>query len=122
MSQLIHGRKRDGVWRYRIWSTVVDQYVSGELTEAQLRNEVPDALYLAARLERVRSNGTSAIFDREPHDLAGPWHTERCDACSTFHHEYKASQSGTCTRCGEPENDRSHIPQAICLARIGASR
>ena len=128
MAQLIHGRKRKGQWRYRIWSTVCDQYASGELTEAQLRKELmrdytprekeyglPKA-EIPQRLARIHENGTSSLDDRSPSDVTGPWETERCDGCGGFHHAFEPGRDASCKVCGDPADDDQHRPQDECLA------
>ena len=128
VGQLIHGRKRDGQWRYRIWSTVCDAYTTKELTEAQLRRELmrdytPREVAYAVpeqdiprRLARVHENGTSSLDDRSPDDVGGPWDTEPCDGCGGFHHEYKPRSDGACGWCGNTADDDEHGPQDQCLA------
>ena len=48
MGQMLHARKIDGEWRYKVWSTVVDAYVTYELTEDQVRRQtLTDDIYRA---------------------------------------------------------------------------
>lgn len=87
MAQEIHARKgAGGVWRYRIWCTVVDGYLSEELTEDELREEllktaVCEAITnhlrsVDARIERTRRNGTSdRVGSKE--EVEGPWKEEK---------------------------------------------
>ncbi len=89
MGQMLHARKVDGEWRYKIWSTVVDAYTTYELTEDQVRRQtLQDTVTRAIeeherewpdRLTRAQKHGTSArdYSDGRPHDIEGPWKPER---------------------------------------------
>jgi hypothetical protein len=68
--------KRDGKKRFCEWSTVVDAPVTYLLTEAQFR-EYYEAEYgkagqadLDARIERAKTNGTSALDGTTAEELA----------------------------------------------------
>jgi hypothetical protein len=90
MAQMLHARKIDGEWRYKLWSTVVDAYTTYELTEDQVRRQIlMDVITRAideherewpGRLARAQKHGTSArdyADDSCWHDINGPWKTER---------------------------------------------
>ena len=69
---------------FRVWSTITKTYVTGDLTEAQLkkwwlRKIVRDAIFLwgtriDAHIERARKNGTSAMT--EGHRGTKEWRKE----------------------------------------------
>lgn len=88
MAHMIHARKIDGEWRYKIWSTGIDDYVTHEMTEDQVRRQT---LHVAldrvieeherewpGRLARAQKHGSSAhdFANNCPHDIEGPWKVE----------------------------------------------
>lgn len=86
MSQVIHARRTAKNFRYRIWSTVTDSYITDPMTEKQLAKwELDSRLDQARRdherefperLERASKTGTSSrMGDRR--DLEGDWDKER---------------------------------------------
>jgi len=77
MSNQIHARKVGGDWLYRVWSTVVDDYVSEEMVKASLlvwlMNEDMEH-WLAEteeRIQRAKARGTSSHL--ETRNVDGPW-------------------------------------------------
>ena len=92
MGQEIHARRRGGEFRYRVWSTITDSYLTEECTEAEVAlrlvvdhrvREIYDgdaATEILMRLERARSRGTSSLVERAHGDLAGPWLRSRDEA------------------------------------------
>lgn len=107
-------------WRFRQWSSVVDCYVSGPLTEtefvAEMRRDytpreveygIPD-LDIPKRIARAKQNGTTVIGEGRQ-DVNGPWETERCAWCGRFHHAFSLRPAdGLCQWCGEFEADTAH--------------
>ena len=86
----LEARRRDGVLRFRVWSTVSDTYDwAGEHPEGMLAADV--APYMAHRwnadgaARRVAhlANGCNEIGD--PVDLDRPWSEELCGACLDWH-------------------------------------
>jgi hypothetical protein len=106
MAEIIHMRRTHHGLRYRIWYTRPDAYGTPELTEAELRRALGPAPHFAERIERANRNGTSALG--RTRDFDGPWETERCGGCSSFHHAYDARTNDLCRGCGEPEADVAH--------------
>lgn len=89
----IHAKKTEDGLRYRVWSGVVDSYVTPEMTEAQvLRWLIEDSLErtirkLGEEFERVecaRKRGTSSYHDSRDFDA---WESELPDDESTFRDE-----------------------------------
>jgi len=126
VSRIIHARRINGTIRYRVWETIVDQYVSSEMTPDEAREwlvqeaheEAQRALEVAIkqvteRMGRASVAGTSLIRP-DACELNDPWETERCEECGCFHHAYVPDKSGRCGDCGEPRRDRSHKP--VCKA------
>lgn len=122
MATIIHGRIRDGEWRYRLWNTSCDQYEGDEMSEATLRAEllhdytpreveynVPER-DIPARLARVHAQGNSYRDTTRVDDINGPWETERCNECGGFHHAYDPREDGDCKQCGEGARDQGHAP------------
>ena len=114
MGQTIH---RKGT-RYRLWSTVLDKYVTGTMTRgemtryivAQARREFESSIVrdTEERMARAARNGTSSRV--EPVRDATKWDTEVCH-CSRFHHKFELRTSDrNCCSCGEPEEDLTHKP------------
>lgn len=113
MGHFIH---RKGT-RYRVWSTVVDKYISRSMTRGQMvKYLIREGLRefeqridadVSARMSRVDRLGTSSLMG-DSRD-ATKWDTERCDHCGGFHHDFELRLSdGMCRSCGEPEGDTSH--------------
>ena len=86
MSQQIHARRRGKRMRYRLWSTITDSYMTGELTEKQLERLVlklalNHARYVHGRefpnrIDRANRTGSSNhVFSRVP--LDSPWETRK---------------------------------------------
>jgi len=77
MGEQIHARKVEDGWLYRVWSTVVDDYVSEEMVESEVAGWlIKDAIEglmigLPDRLGRTRTRGTSSLL--EERDVEGPW-------------------------------------------------
>lgn len=124
MGAWFDARLRNGEWRFRRWSTVVDAYTTPELTEAEAREEMLldytgreildgyAATDLEGRIDRAKSSGTTSRFAycKRP-DLTSAWTTERCQSCGRFHHEFKLRASdGRCADCGEASGDKAHAP------------
>jgi hypothetical protein len=96
MGSSIHARRRGDGWRYRVYSSIVDAYLTPALTAAELRDHLGDDYSLrdlrdghlerdvAPRLERAHRAGTSMVGAAAV-DLDGPWEPERCDPCGVFH-------------------------------------
>lgn len=72
MAQEIHARKsEEGEVRFRVWSTVVDSYLTEELSEAEVRewalkSAVCNAIEqhfreIDSRMRRAVTNGTSSL-------------------------------------------------------------
>ena len=88
----IHYRLRDGKPVYRLWSTICDAYLTGDLTYEEMRTEVRieairsalqscDGPGFEQRMKRVHANGSSDGFG-DPLPLDGPWkreHREQAD-------------------------------------------
>lgn len=109
MGRIVHR----GPGGYRVWSTVVDQYLTPVLTRAEVilwlsRHDDPPlsmASEPGARVARADASGTSRIADTRSVEA---WDTERCDGCGDFHHAYRARPDGTCAGCGDPEAHPVH--------------
>lgn len=122
MSHIIHARRRHGEIFYRDWSTVVDSYITGALSQeefhAYLLDEYSPKDVRAGRAEweindrmtRARERGSSSFIGSGVCDLDGPWKTERCQTCGRFHHVFVKKASGTCADCGEAESNVAHGP------------
>lgn len=85
MGTEVHAQQKSDGYRYRIWSTNVDAYITPELTEREvvtllIYRELGSALQsfglgIRGRLERARDKGTSSfIGDRNPD---GSWRQQR---------------------------------------------
>lgn len=124
MGRFVHARQTPDGLRFRIWSTVVDRYLTPPLTRAEAEEALcaeyreEHARWLAhavaeigARLDRTAERGTSAL-DLEPTPLDHAWEEERCRACSRFHHAFapRTTWPAECRRCGEPADDVAHAP------------
>jgi hypothetical protein len=122
VSRIVHARRIDGEIRYRVWETIVDQYVSPEMTpdEArewliqEAREEARKGLEVAIkqvteRMGRAIVAGTSLIRPNAC-ELNDPWETERCERCECFHHAAVLNESDWCLKCGQDSDDRSHGP------------
>ncbi len=90
MAMIVHSQEQaDGSHRFRIWSNITYNYITGELSEEQLR------LYLLAeavraaldelempvrgidgRIERALAHGTSCL-PTVPRSTKGPWDPNR---------------------------------------------
>jgi hypothetical protein len=96
---MIHAIKRDGEYRFRLWSTVTDCYYTPELTEEQMARCVVDygvnrdlssvGINLKHRFKRACESGTSAFNESRkpdswdeirdewgednPHEDPAPW-------------------------------------------------
>lgn len=86
----LEARRRDGVLRFRVWSTVSDTYAwAGEHPEGMLAHEV--ALYMEGRwhvdavVRRIAYLKDSRSEIGEPIDLDAPWGEEMCGACLDWH-------------------------------------
>lgn len=98
--------------RYREWSSIVDKYCTPEMTREDmfeyLRNNQPSES-VESRLSRVDRTGTSLLDHSHVRDMDSDWHTERCDECGRFHHDFNLRESdGLCSYCGEPKDDSGH--------------
>lgn len=115
------GKMKTMFWRYRVWSTNVDAYLTAPLSERQITNWLMYHEHTRAdidsgaaqakideRLQRARESGTSCILDMYKRDPGGPWDTERCGVCNDFHHAYEPAAGGLCKSCGERRSDRGH--------------
>ena len=86
----LEARRRDGVLRYRVWSTVSDTYDwSGEHPEGMLEREVTAYMAprwhadgVARRIMHLR-NGRDECGGAA--DLAAPWSDEACGWCLDVH-------------------------------------
>ena len=99
--------------RYRMWSTVVDQYLTPPMTRAEMgdylaQTEGGAPSDAAAHLRRADAQGTSQMDDTRD---ASTWDDERCDHCATFHHAFAPrAADARCGDCGEPPEHRAHRP------------
>jgi hypothetical protein len=134
MPESIHARRRAGEWRYRVWGSITDSYLTPELTEPELLEHLRDRCSVRdlrsglfqvetpPRLERARAYGSSAYSAGvTPDDVDGPWEEERCDGpngCGGFHHAHDAEGDELCDECGEPQGDPAHGPR--CDERAAA--
>lgn len=85
MAHIIHARKIDQVVMYRVWSTIVDSYITKPLTESELRGyllreTVRHALeefdrITDERIKRANEHGTSSEIE-EGRYLDSPWEEE----------------------------------------------
>lgn len=85
MGHQIHCRRRDGNYVYRIWSTIVDAYVTDDLNEVELREELMldftpreiergyHEIEIRQRLDRAEERGSSSLIGDRAVDLSGPW-------------------------------------------------
>lgn len=83
MGQVIHARRVDGEIRYRMWSTVVGDYVSYEEDEDGIRRFARDEAVSSAldnheitwpdRLKRAKETGSSSRIGRDISDLDSGW-------------------------------------------------
>lgn len=122
MPRFVHARRTPEGVRFRLWSTIVDRYVTPILTYDEMRDFlVEDAVARAhgeadERLNRAGRLGTSSRVDSDV-GLDEPWETELCRECHTFHHAFVLRGSAGCSRCGEPEADVSHRPPCTTGAK-----
>lgn len=82
MGAMIHCRVIDGEKRYRVWSTIVDDYLTDPMTEEEMHEyEIESAIQHAResaerewprRLERAQTRGTSSMMG-DSYPLDGPW-------------------------------------------------
>jgi len=83
MAQMIHARKTEnGEFRFRLWSTVTDSYISEEMTETEVREWTLKEAVCAVieqhchdidnRIQRTREKGTSSLMG-DTRDLNAPW-------------------------------------------------
>ena len=89
MAQMIHCRIRDGERKYKVWSTVVDAYITKELTRTELQELLLKEVLSTARanftrefperVARAEDRGTSSMLREEAVDLNGPWETSLDD-------------------------------------------
>lgn len=110
MGRAIH-RKED---KYRMWSTVVDRYLTEPMTREEMAAWVKeDAIQTLLerldqdtefRLDRADKCGSSG-HPRDP----SAWETEMCSR-GRFHHVFAPTLKGNCSECGEPEEDHAHLP------------
>lgn len=111
-----HAIHRNGD-KYRMWSTIVDRYISDPMTREEMAVWVrEDAIQTLLeridqdteqRLARADRNGSSG-HGRD----ADRWDTELCDH-GRFHHEFKLRADNLCGVCGEPEDDHAHLPTCM---------
>lgn len=84
---LIHCRIRDGERRYRLWSTVVDAYLTDDMTYEETVTELRieairralrevEGPGLEQRFERAHETGTSEALRGAGVPLDGPWEAE----------------------------------------------
>lgn len=75
---LIHGRKKPEGMRYRLWSTISDAYLTGELNESELREKLREEALeahereVAERILRTKEFGSSSMIDSD-YELEKPW-------------------------------------------------
>lgn len=82
MGLVIHHRMKDGEKKYRLWSTVVDEYVTGELTEEEVaevvmkdaleRTKFTVELEMPRRFKMAHAKGTSSYVESAM-PVDGPW-------------------------------------------------
>jgi len=114
MGHIIHARQTPDGLRYRVWSTVVDAYLSEPMTESEVQDWILDSTMQEAmascgrRIKRAGARGSSIATEYE-NTLGDPWKTERC-RCGCFHHAFERGSLGQCVECGQYRSDRSHEP------------
>ena len=79
---MIHCRIIDGVEKFRIWSTICDEYMSEEMTEEEVKEWLLDEALRSAkdqferefpqRMARAKFKGSSSGIDFEDY-LHQPW-------------------------------------------------
>lgn len=108
MGHAIHRKGR----RFRIWSTFVDQYITGPMCRRALVEyltiQSPDTI--EARIDRAVRRGTSSLLG--PRD-ATQWDLE-LKLCGTHHHLFSERRDGRCGRCGRVKTDAIHRPCERC--------
>lgn len=86
MAQMIHARKiQNDEFRFRVWSTCSDSYISEEMTETELREWILKEVVCNAieqhlrkideRIQRTRERGTSSLLG-ETRKLNASWDEE----------------------------------------------
>lgn len=85
MALIIHCRLKDGKSVFRVWSSTSDQYVTEELTEEGVRQELLQEEVRRTiesfftenpkEINRAKETGTSSRLE-DAHDLNGPWEEE----------------------------------------------
>lgn len=122
---MIHARLIGDVWRFRVWSTICDAYISEEMTAKRIERELLPhyTVYeissgyakkdIAKRLARTTKNGTSSMIPGDKQDVHGPWATEKCEKCNGFHHEFATvgEVDWRCKVCGERRHMVQHGPK-----------
>ena len=86
MGQVIHARERDGKTMLRLFSENSNTYVTGEITEEELRAQLLfDALWealdefdrgIGQRIKRAIETGTSSMVYEESKKPTDPWKEE----------------------------------------------
>ena len=118
MGTIIH---RKGT-RYRVWSTVVDKYITRSMTRGQMakylireatRDFMDDIVRATEeRMKLATLHGTSSRMGCSRDTTK--WDTERCDKCGGFHHKFELRPSdGNCRICGEHGGDTAHKPPCM---------
>lgn len=115
MAYYVHRRVQGDREVFRIWSTNVDRYVTGEVSWEEVSDfflEVhrQNALYGLERMkERIlKANTSSLVSTRTPGE---DWETEMCSR-GRFHHAFSISTKDprVCAVCGEIPEDHAHLP------------
>jgi hypothetical protein len=129
----IHARRRDGEWRYRLWTTESDEYFSEEMNLDELKEWMIDARYTPQQVRNGRMDEELTRLLPELHehggigtgrtdDVDGPWKQERCETCGKLHHEFQPIRApwtrswmdeSVCSVCGEPAEDKRHAPPCV---------
>lgn len=111
MTYSIHCKATPRGKRLRLWSSVVDAYITEPLTKGKMvtwlvEDERRDAeRSIAERIGRAERTGTSSHYSDRA--LDDEWKTERC-VCGWFHHQFVETERGTCGHCGEDKVHETH--------------
>ena len=86
MAHLIHAKQTPEGMRFRVWSSSVDAYLTGEMSEEEISEWMLGEAVRAAtekhkmefplRIARASQNGTSCLLGSK-RDINGPWKQNR---------------------------------------------
>ncbi len=101
--------------RYRVWSSVVDAYLTEPMTRTEMARHLAYEFpshnrrrhhdEIEKRLARCDVQGTSVYGGQRTTTM---WDAERCAYCAKFHHSYWPDEDAACALCGEHVDNGAH--------------